>query len=74
MSSERIETHTGLYFLFWEVTLMRYNVVTQVKVINGSTPEETAVLFNEAMHQPKGQNPAFERDGNRFGIFYTAGE
>lgn len=53
---------------------MRYDVVTQVKVINGSTPEETAVLFNEAMHQLKGQNPTFERDGNLFWIFYTAGE
>ena len=50
---------------------MRHKSVMQVRVISGSTPEETAMLFNESMQELSALNPKYERDGGVFWIYYT---
>ena len=50
---------------------MRTKSIPQTKVIAGNTPQETAMLFNEAMTELADLNPKYERDGNVFWIYYT---
>lgn len=50
---------------------MRTNTFTQIKVIAGNTPQETAMLFNEAMMELADLHPTYERDGSMFWIYYT---
>lgn len=50
---------------------MRTKSIPQTKVIAGSTPQETAMLFNEAMTELADLNPRYERDGSVFWIYYT---
>ena len=45
--------------------------VTQVKVISGNTPEETAAIFNSTMQELAMLNPKYERDGSVFWIYYS---
>lgn len=50
---------------------MRTKSIPQTRVISGNTPQETAMLFNEAMTELADLNPKYERDGNVFWIYYT---
>lgn len=50
---------------------MKNKSVMQVRAISGNTPEETAMLFNEAMNELSTLNPRYERDGGLFWIYYT---
>ena len=50
---------------------MRTKSIPQTRVIAGNTPQETAMLFNEAMAELADLNPKYERDGNVFWIYYT---
>ena len=50
---------------------MRTKTIPQTRVISGNTPQETAMLFNEAMTELADLNPKYERDGNVFWIYYT---
>ena len=50
---------------------MRTKSIPQTRVISGNTPQETAMLFNEAMAELADLNPKYERDGNVFWIYYT---
>ena len=50
---------------------MRTKSIPQTRVIAGNTPQETAMLFNEAMTELADLNPKYERDGNVFWIYYT---
>lgn len=50
---------------------MRRKSVMQVRAISGNTPEETAMLFNDAMNELAALNPRYERDGGLFWIYYT---
>lgn len=50
---------------------MKRKSVMQVRVISGNTPEETAMLFNDAMNELAFLNPKYERDGGIFWIYYT---
>lgn len=50
---------------------MKHKSVMQVKAISGNTPEETAMLFNDAMNELANLNPRYERDGGIFWIYYT---
>ena len=45
----------------------------EVAAVNDNTnaPQETAMLFNEAMTELADLNPKYERDGNVFWIYYT---
>lgn len=45
--------------------------IPQTRVIAGSTPQETAMFFNQAMMELADLNPTYERDGNVFWIYYT---
>lgn len=45
--------------------------IPQARVIAGSTPQETAMLFNQTMVELADLNPTYERDGNVFWIYYT---
>lgn len=42
----------------------------RVEAITGDTPQEAALLFNEAMDRLAELNPRFEREGCTFWIFY----
>lgn len=44
--------------------------IPQIEYISGSTPAESAVLFNEAMMKLAQYNPTFERTGADFYIYY----
>lgn len=50
---------------------MKRKSLFQTRVVQGNTPQETALLFNEAMQELADLNPTYERDGNTFWIFYT---
>lgn len=50
---------------------MKSKAIPQTRVISGNTPQETAMLFNEAMTELADLNPKYERDGNVFWIYYT---
>lgn len=50
---------------------MKHKSVMQVRAISGNTPEETAMLFNDAMNELAALNPRYERDGGLFWIYYT---
>lgn len=50
---------------------MRTKSVVQVRAIQGNSPQETAMLFNEAMQELASLNPTYERDGSTFWITYT---
>lgn len=50
---------------------MRTQSVPQMRAICGNTPQETALLFNEAMQELAPFNPKYERDGGVFWITYT---
>lgn len=45
---------------------MRRQSVPQIRAICGNTPQETALLFNEAMQELAPFNPRYERDGGVF--------
>ena len=49
---------------------MKRHTVTQIRAISGSTPAETALLFNETMTELAQLDPTFERDGNTFWIYF----
>ena len=46
-------------------------VVPQVEYIGGSTPQESAALFNARIIELQFNNPTFERDGIGFWITYS---
>lgn len=50
---------------------MKTRSIFQTKAVTGTTPEETAMLFNEAMQELADLHPTYERDGNTFWIYYT---
>lgn len=50
---------------------MRTISVPQVRAISGNSPQETALLFNQAMQELAALHPTFERDGNTFWVTYT---
>lgn len=50
---------------------MRTQSVPQMRAICGNSPQETALLFNEAMQELAPFNPKYERDGGVFWITYT---
>lgn len=50
---------------------MRSKSIPQTRVIAGNTPQETAMLFNQAMTELADLNPTYERDGGMFWIYYT---
>lgn len=50
---------------------MKQQSVQQIRAICGNTPQETALLFNEAMQELAPLNPKYERDGGIFWITYT---
>ena len=50
---------------------MKRKSTTQIRVISGNTPQETAMLFNETMTELAELNPTYERDGSIFWIYYT---
>lgn len=50
---------------------MRSRSVIQVRAIQGHTPQETAMLFNQAMQELAALHPTYERDGGTFWITYT---
>lgn len=45
--------------------------IPQMRAITGSTPQETAALFNQAMVELADLNPTYERDGGVFWVYYT---
>lgn len=45
--------------------------IPQMRAVSGSTPQETAMLFNQAMAELADLNPTYERDGGVFWIYYT---
>lgn len=45
--------------------------IPQARAISGSTPQETAMLFNQTMMELADLNPTYERDGNVFWVYYT---
>ena len=49
---------------------MRTITQHRVEAITGDTPQEAAMLFNEAMDRLAGLNPTFEREGSTFWIHY----
>ena len=50
---------------------MKSRSIPQTRVIAGATPQETAMLFNQAMEELAGLNPTYERDGGMFWIYYN---
>ena len=42
-----------------------------MRAVSGSTPQETAMLFNQTMTELADLNPTYERDGGVFWIYYT---
>lgn len=50
---------------------MRTKSIPQMRAIQGSTPTETAMLFNEAMMELAELNPTYERDGQTIWIYYS---
>ena len=42
-----------------------------MRAVSGSTPQETAMLFNQTMAELADLNPTYERDGGVFWIYYT---
>lgn len=49
---------------------MKRHIVTQMRVVEGATASETALLFNEAMSELARLDPTFEREGNTVWIYY----
>lgn len=45
--------------------------IPQMRAVSGSTPQETAMLFNQTMAELADLNPTYERDGGVFWIYYT---
>lgn len=50
---------------------MKHISIPQVRAISGSTPQETAMLFNEAIRELALMHPTFKQDGNTIWIYYT---
>lgn len=50
---------------------MKSTIIPQVRAISGSTPQEAALLFNEAMQELAYLHPKYEKDGNTFWIYYS---
>ena len=50
---------------------MKSTTIPQVRAVSGSTPQESAHLFNEAMKELAHLHPTFEKEGNTFWIFYS---
>lgn len=50
---------------------MKQVVIPQARAISGNTPQEAALLFNEAMRELAWLHPTYEKEGNTFWIFYT---
>lgn len=49
---------------------MKRHIVTQMRVVEGATASETALLFNEAMSELACLDPTWEREGNTVWIYY----
>lgn len=50
---------------------MKRTIVPQMRAITGSTPEEAALSFNEAIMELAPLHPTFEREGNTYYIQYS---
>ena len=50
---------------------MRHMTIPQMRPITGSTPEEAAQRFNEAMMELAPLHPSFVREGNTYYIQYS---
>lgn len=50
---------------------MKYTVIPQVRAISGSTPQEAALLFNEAIMELAPLHPSFQREGDTYYIQYN---
>ena len=61
----------GTHFLFQRRVSMKRITVPQVRAISGDTPQEAALLFNEAMQELAHLRPKYEKEGNVFWIYYT---
>ena len=59
------------HFLFKRSVDMKYIVIPQVRAISGNTPQEAALLFNEAMMELAPLHPSFQREGDTYYIEYT---
>ena len=47
---------------------MKYTVIPQFRAISGSTPQEAALLFNEAIMELAPLHPSFQREGDTYYI------
>lgn len=50
---------------------MKYTVIPQFRAISGSTPQEAALLFNEAIMELAPLHPTFVREGDVYYIQYS---
>lgn len=45
--------------------------IPQVRPVSGNTPQEAAMLFNEAMRELAPLHPTYTQDGCTFWIYYS---
>ena len=50
---------------------MRHTIIPQMRAISGTTPQEAALAFNEAMMELAPLHPSFVREGNTYYIQYS---
>ena len=50
---------------------MRHITITQVRPVTGNTPQEAAMLFNEAIMELAPLHPSYVREGDTYYITYT---
>lgn len=50
---------------------MKHIVIPQIRAISGNTPQEAALLFNEAMMELAPLHPTFVREGDTYYIQYS---
>lgn len=50
---------------------MRHLTIPQIRAITGNTPQEAALLFNEAMMELAPLHPTFTREGDTYYIQYS---
>lgn len=50
---------------------MKHTVIPQIRAISGNTPQEAALLFNEAMMELAPLHPTFQREGDTYYIQYS---
>ena len=50
---------------------MKYTAIPQFRAISGSTPQEAAMLFNEAIMELAPLHPSFQREGDTYYIQYS---